>query len=116
MALCLAAAVVLVILLPPPACPPFSRRSPSIAAGLVLGPLAVLLAFAVNLVRIVLLAHTDFTPDLEGLAQWRSFGFWHDGLGSNLFSLGAMTLVCLVWVLVLELNLRSARLLRGTRP
>lgn len=116
MALCLAAAVVLVILLPPPARPPFSRRAPSIAAGLVLGPIAVLIAFLVNLLRIVLLAYTDFSPGLEGLAVWRSFGFWYEGLGSNLFSLAAMALVCLSWVLVLELNLRSARLVQGNRP
>ena len=63
--------------------------------------------------RIVLLAYTDFTPGLEGLAEWRSFGFWHEGLGSNLFSLAAMALVCLSWVLVLELNLRSTRLVQG---
>lgn len=113
MVLGLAAAVVLVILLPPPARlrRPFPRRFRTPLAALVLGALAILIAFLVNTVRIVVLAFTDTTPGLEGLAEWRSFGFWHEGLGSNLFSLLAMALVCFLWVLVLELNLRSARFL-----
>ncbi|APD48701.1 exosortase/archaeosortase family protein [Synechococcus sp. CS-602] len=116
MALCLAAALVLVILLPPPARPPFPSRWRSLAAGIVLGLLAVVMAFVVNTLRIVLLAYTDFSPGLEGLDQWRSFSFWHEGLGANLFSLAAMALTCLLWVLVLELNLRHTRLMQGTKP
>lgn len=115
MALGLAAAVVLVILLPPPARPPFPRRFRIPLVGIALGVVAVLIAFLVNTVRIVLLAYTDTTPGLEGLAAWRSFGFWHEGPGSNLFSLAAMALVCFVWVLTLELNLRSARFLEAPR-
>ncbi len=111
MALCLAAAVVLVILLPPPSRGPRHSRQSSWRAGLILAAVALVVSFMVNTVRIVLLAYTDVTPGLTGLAQWRSFDFWHDGLGSNLFSLLAMSLVCVVWVTVQELALRQARFL-----
>lgn len=111
MALSLAAAVVLVILLPPPPLGPKQRRPSAWRAGLIFAAVALVLSFMVNIVRIVLLAYTDFTPGLTGLAEWRSFDFWHDGLGSNLFSLLAMSLVCGVWVAVQELALRQARFL-----
>jgi exosortase/archaeosortase family protein len=111
MALSLAAAVVLVILLPPPPSGPKHRRPSAWRAGFIFAAVALVLSFMVNIVRIVLLAYTDVTPGLTGLAEWRSFDFWHDGLGSNLFSLAAMSLVCAVWVAVQELALRQARFL-----
>jgi len=63
-------------------------------------------------------AYTDSGPGFEGLDQWRSFSFWHEGWRESSLSLAAMALTCLLWVLVVA-ELESAPppdLMQGTKP
>ncbi|MEX1316242.1 MAG: archaeosortase/exosortase family protein [Synechococcaceae cyanobacterium] len=104
LALCLAAILLLALLIPPP--PWRCGRGATVA---VMAALALLLAFAVNAVRVTILGLTSSDPPQAWYGPLVSFDFWHDGGGSHLFSLLAMGLVCGLYVLALELALRSAR-------
>ncbi|MEX1322718.1 MAG: archaeosortase/exosortase family protein [Synechococcaceae cyanobacterium] len=104
LALCLAAILLLALLIPPP--PWRCGRAATVA---VMAALALLLAFAVNAVRVTILGLTSSDPPQAWYGPLVSFDFWHDGGGSHLFSLLAMGLVCGLYVLALELALRSAR-------
>lgn len=108
LSLCLAAALLLALLLPLP-----RRFGPR---ALQLGVLAVLslsVAFLVNAVRVALLGLTSQDPAAAWYGPLTSFAFWHDGIGSHVFSLLAMALVCGLYVLALEIGLRSSL---GQRP
>ncbi|WP_094554077.1 archaeosortase/exosortase family protein [Synechococcus sp. 1G10] len=110
MALCLAATLLLVLLIPPP-----SWRWGRSATVAIMAMLALVLAFAVNAIRVALLGLTTHDPPKAWYGSLMSFDFWHDGGGSNLFSLTAMGLVCGLYVLALEVALRRSRP-RQSRP
>lgn len=86
MLLCSAAVVMLMILVGPGDQPlwRFGRRSAVVLL------LSLVSAFALNAVRIALLSWCAPAGVATGWLFWRSFAFWHDGLGSHLFSLAAM--------------------------
>lgn len=95
--LCLAAVVAFALLFPV-----FSlRRNLALAAA------ALVLALAINTVRVALLAFTTTTPPEGPLGHWRSFDFWHTGGGSHLFSLLAMAGVTGLYTLSLLALLRQ---------
>ncbi len=104
LALCLAASLMLALVLPPPPLAGRSRRGSLTLVLATLGTVALITAFLVNALRVTLLAFTDFTPGLTGFSRIRSFGFWHEGIGSHLFSFVAITIVCTVYVVFLELT------------
>lgn len=115
--LCLAAAVLLLLLFPVPTSgsPSQSRQQRLLAIGLL--ALSLVGVFLINTARIALLAYTTQDPQDGVLGTLRSFTFWHDGAGAQLFSLLAMGLVCAVYVAVLESALGRMRRLRSTgRP
>lgn len=100
---CLATLVLLGLLFPLP----FRRRArPLLAALLVAVPVTVLL---LNALRIALLAFMEQDPGPGLLSSLRSFAFWHGGPGAQLFSLLASGLVCGLYLLLLEVDLRRRR-------
>lgn len=100
LSLCLSAILMLWLLAPLP----LLRRGAG--SGLViLAGFALVAAFLVNAVRVALLGLASRSPSSAWYGSLNSFAFWHDGLGSHIFSLVAMGLVCGLYALVLELSL-----------
>jgi exosortase/archaeosortase family protein len=99
---CLATLVVLLILLPlPPRRQPSRQRHPLLDLA-ALGIFTFLCVLLVNSVRIVILAFAVKEPGPGFLAALQGFTFWHDGAGAQVFSLASSSLVCLMYVLLLE--------------
>lgn len=102
LAFCLATAALLLVLLPLPALPSSLRRRQR-SLLLVLFALGSLLGVVLlNSVRITLLAFTSQRTPAGFLETLRSFSFWHDGHGAQLFSLLASAIVCAGYVGVQE--------------
>jgi exosortase/archaeosortase family protein len=99
MGLCLAAVLVFALLFP-------VHR---LRLNLALGAAALVFAFLVNALRVALLGFTLQEPDPSWWQQLRGFDFWHDGTGSHLFSLVAMTGTCALYLATLEWKLRRQR-------
>jgi exosortase/archaeosortase family protein len=99
MNLCLAAVVVFALLFPVHSL----RLNLALAAG------ALLIAFLVNAVRVALLGFTLFETGPDWWEQVRGFQFWHDGLGSHLFSLLAMAGTTGLYLASLEWKLQRGR-------
>ena len=85
------------------------RSGPARLTPLLLVPLLLVAVFLLNAVRIAVLAYTVRDPGDGWWRAWRGFAFWHDGLGAQLFALLASGLVCLVYVGLLEWQLRRRR-------
>jgi exosortase/archaeosortase family protein len=100
LSLCLAVILMLWLLAPLP----LLRRGAGSGLG-ILVVIALAAAFLVNAVRIALLGLASRSPSSAWYGSLKSFEFWHEGLGSHLFSLVAMSLVCGLYALVLELSL-----------
>ncbi len=99
MGLCLSAVVVFALLFPVHSL----RLNLALAAG------ALLIAFLVNAMRVALLGVTLMEPGPGWWEQLRGFQFWHDGIGSHLFSLLAMGGTCGLYLTSLEWKLRRQR-------
>lgn len=54
-------------------------------------------AYLLNAVRVAILALSSKQCDKHWWSLWCGFDFWHDGNGSHLFSLLAVSAVCLLW-------------------
>ncbi|MCP9927877.1 archaeosortase/exosortase family protein [Cyanobium sp. CH-040] len=85
------------------------RSGPARLAPLLLVPVLLVAVFLLNAVRIAVLAYTVRDPGDGWWRAWRGFAFWHDGAGAQLFALLASGLVCLVYVGLLEWQLRRRR-------
>lgn len=108
LAFCFATALLLLVLLPLPSLPTAAlRRQRSLLLGLFTGG-SLLAVFLLNGVRITLLAFMSPESVPGPLGALRSFAFWHDGHGAQLFSLLASAIVCVAYVGVQEV-LRQQR-------
>ncbi len=76
---------------------------------LTLAGVSLLVAFAVNALRVALLGFMDPESGEGWRAQVSSFHFWHQGAGSQLFSLLAMGLTCALMLAVIESTWRQQR-------
>ncbi len=99
MSLNLAALVVIALLIPLLAWPTL----------LALAGVALLIAFTINALRVALLGFMDLESGPGWMEQLSSFHFWHQGAGSQLFSLVAMGLTCLLMLAVIECTWRHQR-------
>ncbi len=111
--LCLAAALMLWVVFPVPASGPSSERRNQRLVAVFILMLSLGGVFVINTARIALLAYTTQDPQDGVLGALRSFSFWHDGAGAQLFSLVAMGLVCVIYVVILEISLARQRRLRA---
>lgn len=107
--LCLAAAVLLWLVFPLPTSGSPSHRRNQRLGAVVLLALSLCGVFLINTARIALLAYTDQEIPDGSLAMIRSFTFWHDGAGAQMFSLLAMGLVVAVYFASLESALGRLR-------
>lgn len=99
MGLCLAAVVVAAQLFP----------VHPLLLNLALAAGALLVAFLVNALRVALLGFTLTGSATIGEDSLQAFQFWHDGIGSHLFSLLAMGGTCALYLASLEWKLRRQR-------
>lgn len=106
-ALCLASAVMLLILFPIPVGQSSARRRHVWLGIVALLSFCIASVFVLNAVRISMLAFTTTEPQRGFPSMLKSFSFWHDGLGSNLFLLMSVGLVCMSYSFFLEFYLRS---------
>lgn len=58
---------------------------------------SVLIAFLLNVVRVIVLALSSKACDKHWWSQWCGFEFWHVGAGSHLFAFLAVSGACALW-------------------